>query len=315
MDNRSPIQELPNVIEGCQLFIKRDDLLPFSFGGNKYRIAQEFFQDMEENGYDCIIGYGNIRSNMCRAISNIAKSKNIPCYIISPEEVNDATLTHTNNSLIVELCDAIVYKCKKTEVAETVESVINECKSQGLNPYYVNGNKFGHGNEKTQLKAYYKVYKEIESQSMELGVKFDYIFLTTGTGMTTAGLIAGKMSEKKKKKIVGLSIARDKEKEERIIRNLIDVFYDYKCSQKKDVEVDDSCLCGGYGCYNEEIIKTTEVMMVNYGLPLDVTYTGKAFTAMKKYIKRNGINGNILFIHTGGTPLFFDNLKLLVRNE
>ena len=31
---------------------------------------------------------------------------------------------------------------------------------------------------------------------------------------------------------------------------------------------------------------------------------------MKKYIAENNIkNKNILFIHTGGTPLFFDDLR------
>lgn len=28
----------------CNIYIKRDDLLPFSFGGNKVRIAEEFLQ-------------------------------------------------------------------------------------------------------------------------------------------------------------------------------------------------------------------------------------------------------------------------------
>ena len=31
---------------GNELYIKRDDLLPFSMGGNKVRIAEAFFQDM-----------------------------------------------------------------------------------------------------------------------------------------------------------------------------------------------------------------------------------------------------------------------------
>ena len=48
--------------------------------------------------------------------------------------------------------------------------------------------------------------------------------------------------------------------------------------------------------------------MKNYGIPLDATYTGKAFMGMTEYIKEIK-ERNILFIHTGGTPLFFDALK------
>ncbi len=66
----------------------------------------------------------------------------------------------------------------------------------------------------------------------------------------------------------------------------------------------------GYGRQNEDINNTIREMLVKYGIPMDSTYTGKAFTGMKKYIETNDIKEkNILFIHTGGTPLFFDYLK------
>lgn len=42
---------------------------------------------------------------------------------------------------------------------------------------------------------------------------------------------------------------------------------------------------------------------------MDTTYTGKAYWGMKEHIKKYQITEkNILFIHTGGTPLFFDDL-------
>ena len=50
--------------------------------------------------------------------------------------------------------------------------------------------------------------------------------------------------------------------------------------------------------------------MINHGIPLDSTYTGKAYAGMRAYLNKQGIRGkNILFIHTGGTPLFFDDLE------
>ena len=50
-------------------------------------------------------------------------------------------------------------------------------------------------------------------------------------------------------------------------------------------------------------------VMMRYGIALDPTYTGKAFNGMTEYIENTSISGkNILFIHTGGTPLFFDYL-------
>ena len=51
-------------------------------------------------------------------------------------------------------------------------------------------------------------------------------------------------------------------------------------------------------------------MLFNNGIALNTTYTGKAYYGMMKYIEKNNIeNKNILFINTGGLPLFFDNLE------
>jgi D-cysteine desulfhydrase len=53
-------------------------------------------------------------------------------------------------------------------------------------------------------------------------------------------------------------------------------------------------------------------MLSNHGIPMDSTYTAKAYTGMMDYIEKQEIkNKNILFIHTGGTPLFFDDFGRL----
>lgn len=64
---QTPIQKLefPND-RGVRLYCKREDLLLFSLGGNKVRIGRAFFQDMQEKNKDCMIIYGNSRSNLCR---------------------------------------------------------------------------------------------------------------------------------------------------------------------------------------------------------------------------------------------------------
>ena len=72
----------------------------------------------------------------------------------------------------------------------------------------------------------------------------------------------------------------------------------------------DDYTCGGYGQYHKEISDLISNMYKQHGIPLDPTYTGKAFWGMIGYCKENHIHDkNILFIHTGGTPLFFDFLK------
>jgi D-cysteine desulfhydrase len=77
--------------------------------------------------------------------------------------------------------------------------------------------------------------------------------------------------------------------------------------------VDDFVL-DGYVSYNNDILMTIKDVLVHDGIPMDTTYVGKAYWGMKEYIKKNEIaEKNILFIHTGGTPLFFDDLEELAN--
>ena len=64
----------------------------------------------------------------------------------------------------------------------------------------------------------------------------------------------------------------------------------------------------GYGKDDPRVREVIQTVLKRYGIPLDATYTGKAFAGMAEYIK-DIRDRNILFIHTGGTPLFFDALR------
>ena len=180
-----------------------------------------------------------------------------------------------------------------------------------MKPYYIYGDKYGHGNEAVPVRAYVEVYNEIKKQEEDMGIKFDYIFLATGTGMTQSGLLVGKKKANGHEHIIGISVARQKSVIHRSIKQYIE---SYKVDLPWDIEINilDDYLSGGYGVYCKQICNTIRMMMEKNGIPLDTTYTGKAFWGMCKYIKKENIrNRNILFIHTGGTPLFFDNLDIL----
>lgn len=297
----------------CNIYIKRDDLLPFSFGGNKVRIAEEFFADMRRKKHDSIIGYGNSRSNLCRVIANMSKYYGVKCCIISPKD-DDGQRVETSNSKIVRLCDSEIVICSKDNVSKTVSETISRHKDAGYSPYYIYGNEFGTGNKSTPVNAYYKCYNEILSQAKAYDLDFDYIFLATGTGMTQAGLLSGKLVSNGKEKKVGISVARKTEQETNVIYDYVKSFFKKKQLNtnilKDDICVVDEYIGKGYGKKSSIIDKAIYDMMVLNGIPLDPTYTGKAFLGMRDYIIKNNIsNKNVLFIHTGGTPLFFDNLR------
>lgn len=290
-----------------RIYMKREDLLPFCFGGNKVRIAQEYFDDMDRQGQNCMVGYGNARSNLSRALAVMSAYRGVACFLISPSD-EDGARQQTFNSRIAEGCGARFRYCTKQNVAETVNSVMGEIRDGGLLPYYIYGDCYGQGREEVPVRAYAKVYREIKRQEQESGIRFDYIFLPTGTGMTQSGLLARQREMGGEEKIVGISVARAAEQEIQVIRKYVGA-YEGKEVEGLEILFRDEYIAGGYGKYNGEICHCIDRMMRKQGIPLDPTYSGKAFWGMCDYIRKQGLTGcNLLFLHTGGTPLFYDFL-------
>lgn len=303
--NKTVIQQLEN-----NLYIKREDLLPVSFGGNKARKAIKFFEEIDAGDYDSVVTYGSSSSNHCRVVANMAAMRRIECHIIGPEESSEETF----NSKLMNLFGAEMVIVPTIEVHDTIEAKLKELRMQGKKPYFIPGG--GHGNIGTQ--AFVECYEEIREYEQENDIKFDYIFFASGTGTTHAGLVCGQLIHKDERKIVGISIARKNPRGRDVVLDSVRDYLNTYSIEVDEEELDvttvfcDSYIGNGYGAINKEITETIENVMKYYGIPLDGTYTGKAFWGMQEYIKEEQVkNKNILFIHTGGTPLFFDVLKQL----
>lgn len=301
--DKTIIQDL-GLYKGNHLWIKREDLIPFSFGGNKARKAKLFFQEIEKSDYDCVVTYGSGSSNHCRVVANECCRRNMKCYIISPEEASEDTF----NSQMMELFEAEITTVPVSRVHDTIESKISELKDLGYKPYFIEGG--GHGDIGTE--AYVQCYREMVEYERTASVHFDYIFFASGTGTTHAGLVCGQLLSNDDRKIIGISIARKNPRGRDIVIDSIRSYIGNRAAderiQEATVFIDD--YTSGYGKHDASVIETIDLVLKKYGIPLDATYTGKAFMGMDKYIEKNNIkNKRVLFIHTGGTPLFFDFLN------
>lgn len=297
----TPVQFINNEL-GNLLFIKREDLIPYSFGGNKARKGFLFFEDIDKGGFDCVVTYGSSHSNHCRVISNMAVARKLPCYLIGPVEVSNETY----NSRFMNLFGAEIITVPVSQVHDTIEQKLAELRNEGKKPYFIPGG--GHGNLGTA--AYVQCYEEIKKYEEDNNKFFDYIFFASGTGTTQAGLVCGQIKYNDDRRIIGISIARKNPRGRDVVLDSIRKYIpetSEKEIQEKTIFLDHYS-GDGYGKENNEIKGIIKSCMLNYGIPMDSTYTAKAFWGMKNYIEEKNIrNKNILFIHTGGTPLFFDD--------
>ena len=113
-----------------QVFLKREDLLPYSFGGNKARIGLCYVEDMEKAGCNHMLAYGNARSNLCRVLSNLCAGSGIPCTILSPAD-DDGAVRESYNQKMCHFFGAEIVPCLKTGVKATVENALEQSRRLG----------------------------------------------------------------------------------------------------------------------------------------------------------------------------------------
>lgn len=289
-----------------EFYVKRDDLHPLCFGGNKARVVTHFFKDLLERGCDTVVTYGSSGSNHCRVVANMAVRYGLDCYIVTPQE----KYQETYNSQLVRFFGAKVVKAPLDFISQMIDALLAKL-SKTCKPYFIPGG--GHGNLGTQ--AYVDAYDEICQYEKEAGFRFDYIFHASGTGTTQAGLICGAILHgDDSQKIIGISIARENPRGRQAVEEGVCSYLQAHGKEKEGVGIifDDSYLCGGYACRDAAVDRCIVETLKRDGIPLDPTYTGKAFWGMQQYIQEKKIeNSKILFIHTGGTPLFFDEFEAI----
>ncbi len=72
---------------GPNIYIKRDDLLGLSAGGNKTRKLEFLVADALEQGADTLITCGAVQSNHCRLTLAAAVKEGLKCRLVLEERV------------------------------------------------------------------------------------------------------------------------------------------------------------------------------------------------------------------------------------
>ena len=305
----SPVEFIDTLYEN-KIYIKREDKLPFSFGGNKVRFSEAFLKDMKQKGKNALIAYGSKSSNLGRVMAQLCYDNDIPCAVV----YSDSSTEITNNSQIVSTLGVREYACDKTSVAQTVSRAIEDFEQEGFDPYYIYGNTKGEGNELTPVNSYKVVFDEIRKYEEDSDIRFDYIFVATGTAATYSGLLIRAQELGSSCNIVGISVARSADKCRQIIENNLKAYFG--TDTDAPISITDEYLFGGYSETHDAELSEIDFIYNTYNIPLDPTYTGKAFFGMKEYLKKNNIKDkNILFIHTGGYPIFCDYKGICPEGE
>jgi D-cysteine desulfhydrase len=141
----SPIEFLPNftrALGGPKVWIKRDDMLGLAPGGNKTRKLEFLMGDALAKGADTLITCGAPQSNHCRITLSAAVKEGLKCRFVIEERVpNSYDPNASGNNFMYRLLVSkrLLLSRAGTNMAEAMEKMAAEARSQGRKPYIIPG--------------------------------------------------------------------------------------------------------------------------------------------------------------------------------
>jgi D-cysteine desulfhydrase len=306
----TPIMEAPRLaaeIGGPSLWIKRDDLTGFGFGGNKIRGLEFLLADALAQQADTLVTGAGPQSNYVRATAAVAAHAGLQMIAIysgtpPPQIQGNYRLTRLLGAEI-----RFTGNPDRASVDGAIEETALELRSAGRRPYSIPRG----GASVLCTLGYVQAVYELAEQCAAKGIVPDAIVLATGSCATQAGLLAGVHLLRLPWRIEGFTVSRTVDEVQARVLTLAQAAIERlgftSTIAPHDVIVHGGFIGPGYGVPTPEGAEAIRLAARCEGIFLDPTYTGKAMAGFLAYSseKHFTLEETILFLHTGGEPALF----------
>src|SRR5512137_158508 len=221
-EGSTPLEAAPRfsaALGGPNVFVKRDDLLGLSAGGNKTRKLEFLVADALAQGADTLITCGAVQSNHCRLTLAAAVAEGLKCQLLLEERVPGSYKpTGSGNNFLYRLLGVERVKVVPggSPLLQIMGEMAEELKTQGRQAYVIPTG----GSNPVGATGYVACAEEILAQSFDLGIRIDRVVCASGSGGTHAGLVAGFYGNNSGIPVVGVNVSRKKGAQEDLIYDL-----------------------------------------------------------------------------------------------
>lgn len=301
----TPVEELPRLRDAigasARLYVKRDDSIPFGFGGNKVRKLALVGGRAAADGADTLITCGGVQSNHARATAAAATRLGMRCVLVANGAAPDRP---TGNALLDRLLGAQVhFVADRDERTPAMERLAAEARGAGHRPFVI---PLG-ASTPLGAAAFVLAVAELADQIDPP----DAIVHASSSGGTQAGLVAGCRALGWPTRVIGVSADENaatlRGMVEEIIEGIPDVLPNVPVGGGAAVEVDDRFVGEGYGIPTPASRDAQSLAARTEALFLDPTYTAKAMAGLIAHCRSGTLARarTVLFWHTGGLPGIF----------
>lgn len=296
-----------------ELWIKRDDLTGFSWGGNKVRTIEYLLGDAIARSADTVVACGGPTSNFAALMAVACARHGLEFHQVSyggPPALDPAALAAGRAAGAVLRFTGTK---DRTSMDGAAQTCVEKLLARGRRPYLVPRG----GATAVGALGYAYAAGEFRRQLRPIGADAVTIVIPVGSGGTIAGLVAGLTHDFASQddggdmlevEVLGISVSRPPGELIPAIEATASA-----CSLGRDalrsVRLRWSLVDGrgtGFGLYDEQEAAQIDDLMNQTGLLIDTTYNGKALTWLRSAHQRP--TGRVVYWHTGGALGVADRL-------
>ena len=307
-DGPSPLRRLPRFSAvlggGADVWIKREDLLPLAFGGNKLRNLEFLVGAALADGTDVLVTSGRRWSNHCRLTAAAGAAAGLPVHLVltgppvSPPGANERLDRMLGAIVHFAATDA---RADREALVDDVEATL---RAEGRRPYVVSVGGSGAIGAAGQVLG----GLELVAQARALGMEPRAVVLPSATGGTQAGVLVGLRLGGFASRVVGIAVAKPPTELVPIIAQLLKDLIPLAGLGVDEAEIDlDGAFLGpSYGVPTPAAAEAAELLARTEGILVDPIYTAKALAGLVAGVRSGELTGSIVFWHAGGTPGLFE---------
>jgi 1-aminocyclopropane-1-carboxylate deaminase/D-cysteine desulfhydrase-like pyridoxal-dependent ACC family enzyme len=304
-----PLVRLSAVLGGrVELWIKREDLLPLAFGGNKLRNLEFLVGAALAEGADCLVTSGRRWSNHARLTAAAGARAGLPVHLVLS---GPATEPPNPGLRLDRLLGATVHQAATADRSEReslVEQTVSDLRAAGLRPYVIGVGGSGLTGAIGQVLAGLELVNDAATQ----GFAPDAVALPSATGGTQAGLLVGIATAGVGATVLGFAVARPAHELQPRVAELVGELATLPGLQPVPgdaIRLDDAELGPGYGVETPSAEAAASLLARTEGILVDPIYTAKALAGLIALVRGGELHGQrVVFWHAGGTPGLFEPL-------